>query len=110
MSRELHQVHKSRWNRFKQMNKCRVNQFQLEKRVANLERNLESKLADEIELAKLNSEQINDLFTALERKVARLLRQQDKLKERIIQLEKKPTQKESLLRMFKKVLCSKGNP
>lgn len=104
MSRELHQVHKSRWNRFKKMNKRRVSQFQLEKRVANLE----SKLADEVELAKLNSEQINDLLTALERKVERLLRQQDKLKARIIQLEKKPTQKASLLAMFKKVLCSKG--
>lgn len=106
MNRQLHQVHKSRWHRFQKMNKRRVNQFQLEKRVANLE----SKLADEVELAKLNSEQINDLLSALERKVARLLRQQEKLKARIIQLEKKPTQKESLFALFKKVLCSKGNP
>lgn len=108
MNRQLHQVHKARWNRFKKMNKRRVNQFQLEKRVANLE----SKLAVEAELAKLNSEQINDLLTALERKVERMLRQQDKLKARIIQLEKKPTptQKESLFALFKKVLCSKGNP
>lgn len=105
MSRELHQVHKSRWNRFKKMNKRRVNQFLQAKKVADLE----SRLAYEVELAKLNSEQTNDLIQALELKVSRLVETQKKLKARIIKLEsRKPTQKESLLAMFKKVLCSKG--
>lgn len=107
MNRQLHQVHKARWNRFKKMNKRRVNQFQLEKRVANLE----SKLADEVELSRLNSGQIEDLMTALERKVERVLREQKKLKAMVMQAEKsKTTQKASLLAMFKRVLCSKGRP
>ena len=75
MSKQLHYQHKSRWKRFKNMNKRRVNQFQLEKRVQNLE----SKLADEVELAKLNSEQIDDLLTELERKVEFVIRQNKQL-------------------------------
>lgn len=98
---------KSRWKRFKQMNKRRLNQFQQERRIANLE----SKLADEVELAKLNSEQIADLMTELERKVERVLREQKKIKAMVMKSENsKTTQKVSLLAMFKRVLCSKGRP
>ncbi|HDL1112635.1 TPA: hypothetical protein PWU90_000795 [Mannheimia haemolytica] len=110
MSKQLHYRHKSRWhrlNRLKKMNKRRLNLFLQEKRVANLE----SRLADEVELAKLNSEQIGDLLQALELKVNRLIRQNEKLKARVIKLEKvKQTQKQGLFAMFKKVLGSKGNP
>lgn len=110
MSKQLHYQHKSRWNRFKKMNKRRVNMFLQEKRVANLE----SRLADEVELAKLNSEQIEDLLCTLERKVERVIKQNQKLKARVIKLEKgkqaKTTQKETLFAIFKRVLCSKGEP
>lgn len=110
MSKQLYYRHKSRWNRLnrlKKMNKRRLNLFLQEKRVANLE----SRLADEVELAKLNSEQIGDLLQALELKVNRLIRQNEKLKARVIKLENaKQTQKQGLLAMFKKVLGSKGNP
>ncbi|HGO5816245.1 TPA: hypothetical protein ACK3JR_002164 [Mannheimia haemolytica] len=110
MSKQLYYRHKSRWNRLnrlKKMNKRRLNLFLQEKRVANLE----SRLADEVELAKLNSEQIGDLLQALELKVNRLIRQSEKLKARVIKLEKvKQTQKQGLFAMFKKVLGSKGNP
>ncbi|HDL3961981.1 TPA: hypothetical protein PW619_002409, partial [Mannheimia haemolytica] len=44
-------------------------------------------------------------------KVNRLIRQNEKLKARVIKLEKvKQTQKQGLFAMFKKVLGSKGNP
>lgn len=102
MSKQLYYRHKSRWNRLnrlKKMNKRRLNLFLQEKRVANLE----SRLADEVELAKLNSEQIGDLLQALELKVNRLIRQNEKLKARVIKLEKvKQTQKQGLFAMFKK--------
>ncbi|AIZ78739.1 hypothetical protein [Actinobacillus equuli] len=109
MSKQLHYQHKSRWKRFKNMNKRRVNQFLLEKRVQNLE----SKLADKVELAKLNSEQIEDLLKQLERKVGLVVRQNQQLKEQLILLKqkkqkpKKKTQKESLFGLFKELLCGK---
>ncbi|MDE8034623.1 hypothetical protein NYR75_02790 [Actinobacillus equuli subsp. haemolyticus] len=105
MSKQLHYQHKSRWKRFKNMNKRRVNQFLLEKRVQNLE----SKLADEVELAKLNSEQIEDLITELERKVEFVIRQNKQLREQLLKPKKpkKKTQKESLFGLFKELLCGK---
>lgn len=96
-----------RWRMNRNLQKRRVNLYFLEQRVANLE----SRLADEVELAKLNSEQIGDLLQALELKVNPLIRQNEKLKARVIKLENaKQTQKQGLLAMFKKVLGSKGNP
>ncbi len=80
MSKQLYYRHKSRWNRLnrlKKMNKRRLAVF-ARKAVANLE----SRLADEVELAKLNSEQDYDLPQALELKVNRLIRQNEKLKAR----------------------------
>ncbi|STY91744.1 Uncharacterised protein [Mannheimia haemolytica] len=103
MSKQLYYRHKSRWNRLnrlKKMNKRRLNLFLQEKRVANLE----SRLADEVELAKLNSEQIGDLLQALELKVNRLIRQNEKLKARVIKLEKvKQTQSKVCLQCLKGV-------
>lgn len=64
-----------------------------------------------MELVKLNSEQIADLMTELERKVERVLREQKKIKAMVMKSENsKTTQKVSLLAMFKRVLCSKGRP
>lgn len=89
--------------RIKKINRRRLNNFLLQKRVAKLERNL----ADEIELSRLDSEQTNDLLTELERKVEWLIKQNERLKQAGEPLQ---TQPKGLFAWLKAVLCSKGEP